>query len=267
MTVENQNAGTEVANTEANSQTELPQYSEIEQQAIEQGWRPKDEYAGEPGKWVSADIFVARAPLFEHISSQKKELSELRRALKEVVNTQGEIRKQEFANALAQLKTAKRDALVDNDADRVIDLDERIELVKDAQRQAAENTKNQIKEEAQEVHPEFAQWNTQNSWYANDEAMRAWADAQGRVLARQGHTPSQVLKEISKQVREEFPKRFTNQNRERPGAVESSTTKSASGKSDSYSMSDMERSIMKRVVATGVMTEKEYVSKLKESNS
>jgi hypothetical protein len=265
MTTEAQ--GTIVENTQATSETQTPQYSEIEQQAIDQGWRPKEDYAGEPGKWVSADIFVARAPLFEHISSQKKELSELRRALKDVVNTQGEIRKQEFANALAQLKLAKRDALVDNDADRVIDLDERIELVKDAQRQAAEDTKNQITQEAQEVHPEFTQWTSQNAWYNNDEAMRAWADAQGRVLARSGHTPSQVLKEISKQVREEFPKRFTNQNRERPGAVESSTTKSASGKSDSYSMSDLERSIMKKVVATGVMTEKEYVSKLKESNS
>jgi hypothetical protein len=102
MTTEN--TGTSVENTGATSETQAPQYTEIEQQAIEQGWRPKDEYAGEPGKWVSADIFVARAPLFEHISSQKKELSELRRALKEVVNTQGEIRKQEFANALAQLK-------------------------------------------------------------------------------------------------------------------------------------------------------------------
>jgi hypothetical protein len=236
----------------------------IEQQALDQGWKPREEYEGDPDKWVSADIFVARKPLFEHISSQKKELNELRKALKSIANTQGEIRKQEFDKALQTLKAAKREALLENDADRVIDIDDKIDLVKTAQKSAIDDLQNQVAEETQQLHPEMVAWVDKNQWYQNDEAMRAWADVRGRQLSSGGKTPEVILKEISKEVREKFPNEFKNQNRDRASAVESSTSKTSSG-SQSTSLSDLERQIMRKVVGTGVMTEKEYMAQLKAS--
>jgi len=95
--------------------------------------------------------------------------------------------------------------------------------------------------------------------------MRAYADALGRDLAFKGLTPSAVLKEVERQVKQEFPNKFTNPNRNKPGAVEGSTNKG--GKSgDSYTLSDDERRVMQRFVRTGVMTEKEYIDQLKQIN-
>jgi hypothetical protein len=250
------------------TESQEPQYSEIELQALDQGWRPKDEYKGDPQKWVNADIFVARAPLFEHMDVQKREIRDLRRALKEVAALQAVDRKESYDHAARQLREAKKTALENSDYDAVMAIDERIDLVKDAQRQSAEKAKNLIVEEAQELHPEFAAWVSRNTWYTSDPAMAAYADAKGRQLASPNKAPSQVLKEIEESIREEFPHKFQNKNRERPGAVERSTSKASSGSNnDSYQLSDLERQIMKTVVATGVMTEKQYIAELKKANS
>lgn len=263
MTTENKDTNQDGTDSSDDNQR---QYTEIEQQALDQGWRPKEDYEGAPEKWVSADIFVARAPLFEHLDVQKKEIKELRKALKDVARQTGAIRAEEHKRALADLKAEKRAALIDGDADAVIEADEKINLVKDEQRRSIEAAKVEMTEEVQTRHPEFTNWVNQNSWYDHNAPMKAFADALGVQLAREGLTPKQVLVEVGKQVREEFPNKFKNQNRDKPGAVESSTAKTSSGKNDEYVLSDLERQVMKTVVRTGVMTEKEYIKQLKANS-
>ena len=53
-----------------------------ESQAREQGWKPKEEYEGDPNKWRPAKEFVERGELFTKIDSMGKELKETRKALK-----------------------------------------------------------------------------------------------------------------------------------------------------------------------------------------
>ena len=67
---------------------------------------------------------------------------------------------------------------------------------------------------------------------------------------------------MERQVRDEFPQKFRNANRDKPGAVESSTNKGVKGNND-VALSDDERRVMQRFVRTGVMTEKEYMVELK----
>lgn len=107
------------------------EFTEIEQQAIDQGWRPKTEYEGDPSKWVDASIFVARAPLFEHIDAQKRELKEVKKALKLMASHHARTREVEYQRALDSLRSQKKAALTDMDADAVINIDERIDLVKE----------------------------------------------------------------------------------------------------------------------------------------
>jgi len=95
--------------------------------------------------------------------------------------------------------------------------------------------------------------------------MKVFADEVGVKLARAGVSPEKVLEEVEKQVRIEFPQRFRNPNKDKPGAVEGSVNKG--GKSDnSYQLSDIERQVMQRFVRTGVMTEKQYIEDLKRGN-
>lgn len=51
---------------------EEPNYSDAEKVARSQGWRPKEEYKGNPNDWVDAETFVERGPVFRHVEKLKK---------------------------------------------------------------------------------------------------------------------------------------------------------------------------------------------------
>lgn len=245
-----------------NVDAELPQYTEIEEQALSQGWRPKDEYNGDPSKWVNADIYVARAPLFEHIESQKRELKKLRDGLNVVNSHYKKIEEVSYKKALADLRAEKKKALEDMDADAVINIDERIDLVKEQQLQGM-RTPDPVAEPNQ-IHPEFQAWTSRNNWYTQDQSMRAFADALGRDLAGT-HSPSQVLIEVEKTIKQRFPEKFSNPNREKPGAVEAPRGKGTStAAKPKYDLSDEERQVMRTLVRSGVLTEEQYVKDLKK---
>src|SRR3990172_4739307 len=52
-----------------------------EASARAQGWKPKEEFTGDPALWVDAKEFVGRAPLFDKIKTQSKDLKEIRKTV------------------------------------------------------------------------------------------------------------------------------------------------------------------------------------------
>ena len=236
-----------------------PQLSAAEQQAMEQGWVPQDEWEGDPDQWRPAKEFLDRGELFKKIEDQNRTIKEFKRALDDLKGHHAKTRETEYARAIQALKAQKIAALEDGDAAAVVKLDDQIDLVKDEQsklKQAA------FQPQQEQLNPEFVNWVDKNKWYETSQPMRAYADALGRDLAYKGLAPGEVLKEVERQVRDEFPQKFRNANRDKPGAVESSTNKGAKGGND-VALSDDERRVMQRFVRTGVMTEKEYMTELK----
>ena len=235
-----------------------PQLSAAEQQAMEQGWVPQDEWEGDPDQWRPAKEFLDRGELFKKIEDQNRTIKEFKRALDDLKGHHAKTRETEYARAIQALKAQKIAALEDGDAAAVVKLDDQIDLVKDEQsklKQAA------FQPQQEQLNPEFVNWVDKNKWYETSQPMRAYADALGRDLAYKGLAPGEVLKEVERQVRDEFPQKFRNANRDKPGAVESSTNKGVKGNND-VSLSDDERRVMQRFVRTGVMTEKEYMVEL-----
>ena len=236
----------------------VPELSPVEQKAMEQGWVPQDQWDGDPEQWRPAKEFLDRGELFKKIEDQNRTIKEFKRALDDLKQHHAKTRETEYSRALQALKEQKKAALEEGDADAVIKLDDQIDLVKEEQ----QKLKQQPVTQDELVAPEFTTWVEKNSWYESSQPMRAYADALGRDLAFKGLTPSQVLKEVEKQVRLEFPNKFTNPNRNKPGAVEGSTNKG--GRSNEVvELSDEERRVMQRFVRTGVMTEKQYMEELK----
>ena len=78
----------ETSNTNDNNSGENTQVTKTEstnpydKQAREMGWRPKEEWEGEPEKWRDAKEFVERGELYGKIDSVGRELKETRKALK-----------------------------------------------------------------------------------------------------------------------------------------------------------------------------------------
>lgn len=233
----------------------------FESKAIEMGWRPKEEWDGPEEEFIDAKEFVRRQPLFEKIESQSKAIKQLAQAFDALKTHHTKVKETEYQRALASLKAAKREALRDGETDRALAYEEKIDEVEQQKAEFdAEAQKVQVPQEAQ-AHPEFVAWKQKNNWYSKDQELREFADSYGTTLARKGLQPAEVLDAVAKQVRKAFPEKFTNPNRERAGSVESPTRTGAS--QSGFSLSEDERTIMKKIVRTGVMTEADYIKDIK----
>lgn len=251
--------------TEEVENNNVPQPSQVELDAREQGWVPKDEFKGDEHKWVDAGEFIRRGELFAKIESQNKKLKSMEDTLHQFKQHHDKVQENAYKKALADLKAKKKEALVEGDADLVIEVDERIAEVK--QEQAAAQAAAQRQPAQQEEHPEFTNFKVKNSWYESSVPMRAWADARGTELARQGKSPSEVLRTVEREVREEFPNRFENPNRSKPAGVEA-TTRGGKQAEAAYSPNDTERMLAKKFVRDGLYkSESEYYSELAKLNS
>jgi len=238
---------------------DAPKLSAAEEKAMEQGWVPQDQWDGDPEQWRPAKEFLDRGELFKKIEDQNRTIKEFKRALDDLKGHHSKTREVEYARALEALKMQKQSAIEEGDGAAVIKLDDQIDLVKDEQQRLKQQS-NQPTEDI--INPEFANWVDKNKWYETSEPMKAYADALGRNLAASGLSPSAVLQEVEKQVKLEFPNKFTNPNRNKPGSVEGSSNKGGKG-NDSFSLSDEERRVMQRFVRTGAMSEKDYIAELK----
>ena len=100
-----------MAEAEHNEGTLIPgEVSPVQEEALAQGWVPKDEYEGDPDRWVDAGEFVRRGELFRKIESQSKELKDVRKALAELAKHNSKIREVEYARAIEGLKAQKKEA-------------------------------------------------------------------------------------------------------------------------------------------------------------
>lgn len=236
--------------------------SPVQQEALAQGWVPKEEFDGDEERWVDAGEFVRRGELFKKIESQSKELKDVKKALNELAKHNSKVREVEYQRAVEALKAQKKTALAEGDADRVVDIEDRIDLVKDQQKQLqAQQLQEANKAIEQTMHPELQNWVSKNSWYESNRAMRGWADARGVELAQEGISPRDVLKTLEKEVKERFKEKFSNPNRERASSVEGNVTRSKTTES-SVELSDVEKTIMKTLVDGGHITKEEYIKQL-----
>lgn len=237
-----------------------PQYSETELAAMDQGWKPKDQL--EEGKeFISADEFIRRGELFSKIDVLGKELKDTKKALKMLTEHHSQVRDTEFNRALTYLKQQKKDALIEGDADKVVELDDQIAEVK-AKRQVEQQ---QQRQESAQPDPRFLQWVDKNAWYVQDNELRAFADEVGVSHSKlnPGKDPEDVLKYVAERVRKAFPEKFTNPNRARTSPVEGRTQSKPASKSDDFELTDDEKRVMHTFVRQGVMTAEEYKAELK----
>ncbi len=242
-------------------QQEEVKLTPIQEKAIAQGWKPKDQFEGDEAEFIDAPEFVRRGELFGKIESQSKELKMVRQALDAMKQFQSQIADKEYQRALKSLQETRKQAFADGDTEKAFAIEEQIDEVKE---QAAEIRRVAQTPAVQELNPDFVAWTEKNSWYNTNKAMRAAADAIGVAHARAGLGQQEVLRLVEKEIREEFPHKFTNPNRERPNAVEGSSRSGTSVQRSAPAMNDQERDIMRKIVRSGVMTEAEYLSEFKK---
>lgn len=236
------------------------QLSPIEVRALEMGWKPKDQFSGNEEDFVDAKEYVARQPLFDRISQQSREVKELRKAVEALKAHNGRIEQVTYERALKDLKEQRKEALREGDADKFDYLDTQIRQVE----KQVENTQVPQETVSGEEHPTFVSWKQQNNWYENTKYMREFADDVGRQFMQQGLSPEEVLKEVSKAVRKEFPHKFENPARQAAPHTAAPAAGNSGIKKDNYEsqLTAQEREVMKTLVRGGHITKEAYIADL-----
>lgn len=242
-------------------QSVTPVESPIEQAAREQGWVPESEWTGDPEKWRPAKEYVDRGELLRKIEQQSRSLKETNKALQTLAEHHKKVREVEYQRALSDLKAQRKAAYLEQDLERVSEIDDTIEHVKEQQRIVQETPV--ITPEVR-TPPALVEWEAKNTWYKTDKAMTAYTNALAAELRGEGYDLQDALTEIDKQIRKEFPHKFRNPSK---AAAQPSVESSGKGRGNvgtQFQLTEEQRRVMHKFIKAGaVKDEAEYIEQLK----
>lgn len=235
--------------------------SPIEQKAMEMGWKPKEQFSGNEEDFIDAKEFVSRQPLYDTISHTKRELKQLRDSFDALKNHYTNVREFEYKRALDSLKKERQNAVSNGDGEKFEELDNEIKAV-EKQRMALARSREEV---APAPAPEFERFLNNNSWYSNVKYMREFADEYGTRLHAQGMSPEEVLKEVEKAVRKEFPQKFVNPNREQAPIVEGGSKGTAGKKVEIFKLTQQEEQVFATLHRNDpkTFTREKYIEQIK----
>ncbi len=231
-----------------------------EQEARQEGWRPQEEWKGDPEKWVDAETFVERGEKISGILKSKVERLEQRLERAEKANQKfGEYHK----------KTIEKER---HKAEQQIHaLEEQLaKAVSEGDGQAFTRLNNEInnlktnipKGEFDDGFTDLAQgWLSENQWYNNNQKLAIFADGVADRLRAQGFSGKAYFDELTRIVKDSFPEEFENPNRKKAANVETGEPASEPKvKGKSYKNLPAEaKAACDDFVAQGFMTREQYV--------
>jgi hypothetical protein len=129
--------------------------------AIPHGWKPKNEYSGDPDKWVPPDEFIENQWKINRATENGKknlelQLSQLTRKLDNVTQQWEELSKREQAKIHSEIKEQRKQAIEEGDVAKVEALDEKLGELKERSKPDQSNP---------DAPPEIIDWMERNTWY------------------------------------------------------------------------------------------------------
>lgn len=240
-------------------------YTEAETLAMKRNWKPRSEWEGDPKDFVDAPIFNRMGEMMDRISSQTKELREVKGTIDQFKKHSKDRDKIALKRAREQLLADKAIALEAEEFNRVVQIDEDI---KEADKQIAtvsEGNDAPVSDPFKDYYQD--EWVSKNSWYTQSKAMRNTADDIGDeyMLTNPGATPKQLFDHVTSSIKEEFPHKFKNPNRDQPGAVGSSKVQGRGERKASLNLTDEEYEVGMRFVKQDLYKNiEEYAAELND---
>ncbi len=232
------------------------EYTEIEQEALEQGWNPE----GAEGKLnLSAEEVMGRKPLYDEIHNLKRKTKRLDEAFTAMQSHQSHIRKQERDKVMVELNTQKAEAVNIGDGDAVVKIDNEL----------AAHREEEIADNKPEANIAFKDWIETNNWYNDSPEMKDYADMIGNGYSNTHPDISMedVYAHVAKETKIRFPDKFENPKRSKSNPVEGAA-KGRAGKSGKHSVKDLPdtaREIMNTLVRSKALTQEQYLAEYFDS--
>ena len=180
-----------------------------EVEARKDGWRPEDEWEGDPDQWVDAKEFVYRGSLMRRIQQEsksaktlRKELDQLRGTVKQLAEHNRKLASTEKEEMIDDLNDMRKEALQEQNFDKLIEIEGKIKEVENLEDEIPEVPESDQTQE----HPAVAAWREQNDWYDSDPVLAGAADALATQLRQKNPDwePEKLLEELTIQVAERF---------------------------------------------------------------
>lgn len=245
----------------------------IEEKARSMGWKPKEEFRGDPDRWTDAETFAKvgeqRIPVmkenFERLSNDFKNLKEELRLTKEYHK---DSEKRQYDRAMRDLQQQQRQAVEEADTEQF----DRIEKKKEQVREDyfPKQSEKVAKTNSQEIPPEVQQWQLNNPWYQNPTLAIKAQQAEQKIMEEEAFksiddpffqpmSTSDRLQEVTRRVKAEYGKSKTDQNPRKLPAVEG--TRQASTKA-SKTWSDIpqeDRAKAHQWISAGIISQSDYI--------
>ena len=193
------------------------EYSPAEAKARSNGWSPEEEWRGDKADWVDYTMFNLKGEFMGRINEQSSIIAHLTNKVEDrdqvigdMSSLQDQISEREYKKALKDLTASKKDALEENDFDRVVDVDEQISELKE--NKPAPRQVEQQPPQDDSVPREIVEWlgKPEQSWYHTNATLRGMAEGIAGVVQGENPTitPSDLITEVNSRIRKEVPQYF-----------------------------------------------------------
>lgn len=247
----------------------------LEDQARKGGWKPQEEFHGNPDEWVSAKEFVGRQKLYDRIKALDNKLvyqqSKFEKDMVQISDHIAKISKVEYDKAMRQLKAQKEIALEEGNVRALDAINDEIrdtEKAHEASKAAPKPADNSA-----QIAQEFQEWQNKNDWFQKDTGLRKEAEAIGigYAASNPGITHAQVLEYVETKIKQYYPDKFqtrkpvVEQTVEAGGITPQSGTGSKKGKGlNENDLSEQEKIVMTTLIKRGALKELAAKNKVSE---
>lgn len=169
------------------------QPSELEQRALRMGWQPKDDFKGDPSKWIDAESFVGRTErelpiaigtiknLERRLADSERKQAETLETIKSFSEHYKAKEQRAYERAIKDLQREQRAAVEVGDTAKFDSVQAEInDVIKEAKEHA--NTASRPAQPNNQPSGDFLAWRERNPWYGTDADMTRIADDVSRIV-------------------------------------------------------------------------------------
>ena len=204
-------------NVEEIKPIEQPEYTELEQKALDMGWRPKEEWKGDESEWTNAKDYVKFGEVMQANRNLHSKIDHMQNKFDERLKNLQTFHEQNLKAQVDKLKAERDHAASEADMETYQRANEQIDKLLEA-----EPNKPQIKDPTAVVnniisHPTTQDFIKKNPWIEGNSAkavygQKVFSDWLQQNIDNPDAHLEDGLRQISESVSREFPK--TNPNRD-----------------------------------------------------
>lgn len=233
---------------------EAPKPKTAEDVARASGWKPLEEWTGDPSEWRSAEVFNERGEWIQRHKAQEKRLNEIESSFNQRMENANKLHQKQLEFQRAEL-IRKRDEAIDL-ADRSAANGYQSELDK-------LNTPEPVSSPAPEQNY-VDRWNEANPWIYQNNPKSAYAKQMFGLYQSQGMSAEQALRAMETDVNREFP--AINPGRDRQPIPEGGTRPGSKRTGRKLTMADLSSEELKyyRAMPGAWKSEAEYLQAVQD---